>query len=318
MSGTKPFISIVSPVYQAEQIIEELVKRISTNLQALTNRFEIILVDDGSHDKSWEVIEEQCKENPHIIGIELTRNFGQHSAISAGIETAKGEWVVVMDCDLQDRPEEIPALYDKAQEGYDIVFASRSNRQDTFFKRLFSKLFYKVLSFLTGAKYDNTVANFGIFHRRVIDCVVLMQEKIRFFPAMIHWVGFSKATISVEHGKRLEGKSSYNFKKQLQLAVDIMLAYSNKPLKMIIGLGIFVSFIAFVFGFVIIYRALLGIVPVSGYASLIVSIAFFSGVMISVLGVIGLYIGKIFEGIKDRPIYLIREKKNAGNQTDPV
>ncbi len=307
----KPQISVISPVYQAEETIDELVKRLIINLTPLTENFEIILVDDGSQDHAWDKIKEYCKNDPRIIGINLSRNFGQHSAISAGIEASKGEWTVVMDCDLQDRPEEIPALYQKAQEGYDLVLASRSNRQDTFSKRFLSKIFYKVISFLTGAKYDSSTANFGIYHRRVIDSISCMQEKVRFFPAMVNWVGFKKAVVPVEHGKRFMGKSSYNFYKQFKLSIDIMLAYSNKPLKMIISLGISVSFVAFIFGFFMIYKALIGKVLISGYASLVVSIAFFSGVIISVLGIVGLYIGKIFEEIKNRPIYLIKETMNG-------
>lgn len=311
-------LSVVSPVYQAEGTVDELVKRLLVVLPSITKDFEIILVEDGSQDQGWSKIEAQCKSYPEVIGVRLSRNFGQHSAISAGLNLAKGKWVVVMDCDLQDRPEEITALYQKANEGYDMVLASRIKRQDTYFKHFFSKLFYKFLSFLTGSKCDNSIANFGVYHRSVIDAIMQMPEKIRFFPAMVNWVGFNKTTIPVEHGKRFEGESAYNFYKELKLAVDIMLAYSNKPLKMIIGLGGFVSVVAFAFGFFILCRSLMGSVLISGYASLIVSIAFFSGVMISVLGVVGLYIGKIFEGIKDRPIYLIKEKMNVENQTDTV
>lgn len=311
-------LSVVSPVYQAEETVDELIKRLFAILPNITYSFEIILVEDGSLDESWNKIKAQCAIHPEITGIRLSRNFGQHSAISAGIESAHGEWIVVMDCDLQDQPEEIVALYQKAQSGYDIVLASRTKRKDSYFKHLLSKIFYKFLSFLTSSKYDHSIANFGIYRRRVINAILCMPEKIRFFPAMVNWVGFSKVTIPVEHGQRFKGESSYNFYKQFRLAVDIMLAYSNKPLKMIIGLGSVVSLITFIFGFIIFCRRLMGYVPISGYASLIVSIAFFSGVMISVLGVVGLYIGKIFEGIKDRPIYLIRERKSAENQTDSI
>lgn len=311
-------LSVVSPVYQAEGTVDELVKRLLAILSSLVDHFEIILVDDGSHDQSWSKIENQCKTHPEVSGILLSRNFGQHAAISAGIEAAQGKWVVVMDCDLQDLPEEIEALYKKANEGYDIVLGSRTKRQDSFLKTLSSKLFYKFLSFLTGSRYDHSIANFGIYHVSVIKAILKMPEKIRFFPAMVSWVGFHKTVIPVKHGKRFEGESSYNFYKQLKLAVDIMLAYSNKPLKMIIGLGGSVSVVAFIFGFIILFRRLIGTVPISGYASLIVSIAFFSGVMISVLGVVGLYIGKIFEGIKDRPIYLIKDKKDVRNKADSV
>jgi glycosyltransferase involved in cell wall biosynthesis len=305
-----PHLSVAIPVYQAEGLIEELVRRLEKNLPPITQSYEIILVDDGSPDKSWKKVKDICANKSHIHGIRLSRNYGQHSAISAAIEASKGEWIVVMDCDLQDRPEEIQNLYHKAQEGYDIVLASREVRQDSKLKCFFSKLFYKILSFLSGTKYDSSVANFGIYHRSVINSLLKMQETIRYFPAMINWVGFSKITLSVVHSERLLGKSSYNFKKQVKLALNIILAYSDKPLRIIVVMGLLFSFLAFILGCIIVYFYFSGKVNVIGYASLITSICFFSGIIVSVLGVIGLYVGKIFDGIKNRPIYLVKEELN--------
>jgi polyisoprenyl-phosphate glycosyltransferase len=310
MDKISPHLSVISPVYQAEDVVDELVNRLTANLNQLTDKFEIILVEDGSRDLGWEKIKKYCNADSRIKGIQLSRNFGQHSAITAGIEASSGEWVVVMDCDLQDRPEEIAALYRKAQEGYDIVLASRRERKDEKQQQLFSKLFYYGLSFLTGVKHDNSIANFGIYHRRVVNSIMSMQESIRFFPAMVNWVGFKRVNLSVEHSERFQGKSSYNFKKKFKLAIDIILAYSDKPLKMIIALGLIISLSAFLFALVIAIKALQGKIAVLGYASLIITVSFFSGIIISVLGIIGLYVGKIFDGIKDRPIYLIKEKIN--------
>jgi len=310
MSKGSALLSIVSPVYQAEDLIDELVARLIQNLTLITENFEILLIEDGSLDNSWMKIEKNCEKDKRIKGMQLSRNFGQHSAIAAGIEAALGDWVIVMDCDLQDRPEEIASLYRKAMQGYDIVLASRFKRTDSKRKQFFSKLFYKILSFLSGAKYDSSIANFGIYHRSVIDSILRMQESVRYFPAMVNWVGFQKAAVTVEHGERFQGTSSYNFKKQVKLAFDIMLAYSDKPLRLIVGLGIAISLMAFLFAFFIIYRAIVGNISVLGYSSLIISVSFFSGVIISALGIIGLYIGKIFEGIKDRPAYLIRKRIN--------
>ncbi len=306
----KPLFSIVSPVYRAEKIVDTLVERITTEVSKITENFEIILVEDGSPDDSWQKITENCQKDTRVKGIQFSRNFGQHYAITAGLDQARGEWVIVMDCDLQDRPEEIIHLYTKAQEGYDVVLARRHQRQDTFLKRFFSWAFYRVLSYLTGVQHDPAVANFGIYHQKVIEAVCQMRESIRVFPIMVRWVGFRQTKIDVVHAEREEGKTSYNFKRLLNLALDIILAYSDKPIRLTIKAGFFISLLSFVFAVVIVVRYLLGIIEVAGYASLIVSIWFFSGLIMMTLGVIGLYVGKTFEGIKNRPIYIITDRYN--------
>jgi dolichol-phosphate mannosyltransferase len=304
------YISVVSPVYESEQVIDELIQKLRVSLSAITEQFEIILVEDGSLDRSWGKIEENCRRDSRVKGIKLSRNFGQHYAITAGLDAALGQWIVVMDCDLQDRPEEIIALHRKALEGYDIVLAKRVERRDSFCKRFFSKQFYRFLSYLSGTRYDCSIANFGIYHKKVISSVLRMQETIRYFPAMLNWVGFKSIGIPVVHAQRTIGKSAYNFRKQFKLAVDILLAYSDKPLRLIVGLGATISLVAFIFAFIIVYRYIKGDISVLGYASIITAVCFFSGVIVSVLGVVGLYVGKVFEGIKKRPSYLIEEKIN--------
>lgn len=301
-------LSVVVPVYNSEGSLCELTERIINTLKNHTEKFEILLIEDGSVDKSWQKIEEIGARDGRIKGFKLSRNFGQHFAITAGIEHSSGEWVVVMDCDLQDQPEEISRLLARALLGCDIVLASRNQRNDGLFKRFCSAQFYRMLSFLSGTKYDHTIANFGIYHKNVIDSVKKMPEKIRFFPAMINWVGFRRDVIEVKHESRVIGESSYSFKKRLKLALDIVLAYSDKPLRLIVFLGIFFSFFAFLMGGVILFKYFSGQIYVLGYASILTSICFFSGIIISVLGIIGLYIGKIFDGIKNRPCYLIEKK----------
>jgi polyisoprenyl-phosphate glycosyltransferase len=301
-------ISIVSPVYKAALILPELVERLERAILPLTLDYEIILVDDDSQDGSWEIIKELALNNKNIIGIKLSRNFGQHAAITAGIDKAVGEWVVVMDCDLQDIPEEIPNLYFKAQEGYDIVLARRAIRQDSFFKKYFSFMFYKFLEYLTGTSQDASIANYGIYNYKVINAVVSLRESIRYFPSMVKWVGFKVSKIDVKHGSRLVGESTYNYRKLFSLALDIILAYSVKPIKMIIKFGFLVSFLSFVASIIYFLKWLNGSISVNGYASLIISICIFSGIIIATLGIIGLYIGKTFEGVKNRPIYIKAEE----------
>ncbi|KAF0129097.1 MAG: glycosyl transferase family protein [Bacteroidetes bacterium] len=303
-------LSVVSPVYRAEKILPILIQRISDAAMLITSDFEIILVDDCSPDNSWQVIEMLAKENKSVKAIKLSRNFGQHYAITAGLDHAKGEWIVVMDCDLQDRPEEIPLLFNKAQEGFDIVLARRSNRKDKLLKRLFSKYFYKLLSYLTGSKQDESVANFGIYHQRVNEAIKQMRESIRYFPTMVQWVGFRMTKIEVQHDERYEGKTSYNIQKLLRLATDIILAFSDKPLRILVKAGLLLASIFFFVAIVYLIRWFKGDIIVLGYTSLIISVWLLSGIIIATLGVVGLYIGKIFEGVKNRPIYLIEKKIN--------
>lgn len=302
-----PHLSIVSPVYYGEKFLEHLILRINNAVKGLTDDFEIILVEDCSPDNSWNKIKELTKVYSNVRGYKLTRNFGQHYAITCGLDHADGEWVVVMDCDLQDRPEEIPALYKKAMEGYDVVFAQRYNRQDSFSKKLFSRIFYKTLGYLSGNPLDEKVANFGIYHKKVIKAVCSLRESIRNFSSMVRWVGFNQTAIPVAHGARAEGKSSYNYKRLFNLALDIILAYSDKPIRLMIKFGLIVSLISFLLGLNIFIRYFLGKVTVQGYSSIIISICFFSGLILVMLGVVGLYVGKTFEVVKNRPIYIIKE-----------
>lgn len=305
-----PFLSVVSPVYKAEGIVHLLVERIVECLQPITSDYEIILVEDGSPDRSWDEIEKECLSNAKVKGIKLSRNFGQHYAITAGIEHSKGEWVIVMDCDLQDRPEEIKNLLLKTQEGYDIVLARRRERKDDFFKRFSSQAFYYVLSYLTGSWQDPSIANFGIYQRKVIDSINKLKEPIRYFPTMVKWVGFKKTIIEVEHGKRAAGSTSYNWRRLFRLALDIILANSDKPIKLIFKIGFFIALLSFLFGIYIIYNYFIHRITVPGYTSLLVSIWFIGGTIMFVLGLIGLYVGKTFEGVKSRPIYLADKKIN--------
>jgi dolichol-phosphate mannosyltransferase len=305
-------LSIVSPVYNAELVLEELVKRIEDSVSTITQDFEIILVEDSGRDNSWNVIEEIASKNQRVKGFKLSRNFGQHYAITAGLDQATGDWVVVLDCDLQDRPEEIPTLYAKAQEGFDVVLARRVNRQDGFLKRISSKLFYRTLAWLTGSHQDETIANFGIYSKKVINQISSMRESIRYFPTMVRWVGFRQTAIDVVHASNGTGGTTYNYKRLFNLALDIMLAYSDKPIRLTVKFGLLVALTGFLFAVYILIRYLQGHIIVAGYASLIISLWLLSGFILVTLGMVGLYVGKTFEGVKNRPIYIV-EKRVGGN-----
>lgn len=308
--SSSPKFSVVSPVYKAEKIVPELVRRIVENISTLSEDYEVILVCDGSPDNSWSSIVNECSKNKKVVGINLSRNFGQHYAITAGLHFATGEWVVVMDCDLQDRPEEIPKLYAKALEGFDSVFAQRIERQDSFLKRLSSALFYKVFSFLTDSKQDCSVANFGIYHRKVINSVLSMGDSIRYFPFMVQWVGFRKYYLPVVHDEREKGRSSYSLFKLLRLAGDNMIGFSEKPLRLMLRLGFIVVIGALLVALYYLLKYCLGLVHVSGFTTLVISLWLLAGIVIMLIGVVGIYIGKIFDRVKGRPTYIVEDTVN--------
>lgn len=300
-----PHISVVVPVYKAEGSLDELYSRLVASLEPITPNFEIVLVEDCGGDRSWEMIVEMARRDPRVRGMQFSRNFGQHYGITAGMDHCNGDWVVVMDCDLQDQPEEIPRLYRKAQEGYEMVLAHREDRKDSALKRAASWAFYRLFSYLADLEYDGNVGNFRIFSRKVAVNFRSMREQLRFFGGLVKWMGFPTATIQVKHAPRSNGKSTYTFAKLWKLASETIIAYSDKPLKLAIRLGFMLSFLSFLYGIYIAYRALVYGSTITGWASLIASIYFVGGVIISILGIIGLYLGKTFDETKKRPLYII-------------
>ncbi len=305
MKNNKPTISFVSPVYKAEHILEKLVFEIKKVMKEIDQPFEIILVDDRSPDNGWGVMKKLAKDDESVKSIRLSKNFGQHPAIMAGLSQTKGEYIVVLDCDMQDQPKEVLKLYSKLKEGYDFVQAKRTDRKDSFLKIMSSKLFSKIYYYLTDVKFDNSIANFGIYNYKVISEVLKMNDKIKSFPLFISWVGFNGTAIAVEHSGRDSGKTSYTWSKLLSLAFNTIISFSNKPLKLMIKFGIIISLLSLIYGFYIIYKSLQGGINVSGYSSIAVSIWFLSGVIIISIGIVGVYIGKIFDQTKDRKCYII-------------
>jgi len=301
-------ISIVSPVYRAEKILPILVSEINLVMERIGEDYEIILVDDRSPDNSWEVMKVLSSQNSKIKSIRLSRNFGQHSAIFAGLTKTKGDWVVVMDCDMQDQPKEIAKLYKKALEGYDIVLGQRENRKDKFLKKLTSKLFYKVFNYLSGANFDNNVANFGIYHQKTIKSILDMGDYVKFFSLFINWIGFESVSIPIEHGEREEGKSTYSVGRLFKQAFNVIISFSDKPLRLFINFGLSISVLSFIVGIYYLYLALTGKIAQPGFSSLILSIWFLSGIIISCIGIVGVYLGKTFDQAKGRPTFIIDEE----------
>lgn len=300
-----PHISVVIPVYGCHACLHELHERLHVSLSRISENYEIFMVNDASPDDSWQIIQTLARKFKRVKGISLSRNFGQHHAITAGLDFVRGDWVVVMDCDLQDQPEEILKLYDKAQLGFDIVVGRRALRKDSALKRLSSRMFYFALNYFTDAKLNNRIGNFGIYARRVIQSICGLKEQNRSFGLFAFWVGFRRVEIDIEHAARPYGESGYTFKKMLNLATDSILAHSTKLLWASIKLGFLLASSALLYSLWLVIRYFAWAVPVAGWTSLMVSIYFTAGLILGSVGVLGIYLGKIFEEVKRRPLYII-------------
>jgi polyisoprenyl-phosphate glycosyltransferase len=301
-------ISIISPIYGAASLIPELVSRIEKSVSKISSNYEIILVEDNSPDESWEVIKRLVETNEKIVGLSLSRNFGQQNALNAGFDHSTGDYIVTLDCDLQDEPENIVQLYSKAQEGYDIVFASRVERQDGLLKKISSKLFYKMLGYLTETQQDHSIANFILYNRKVVDAMAQMGDYYRYYPMLNQWIGFQTIKLPIKHAVRKDRKSSsYSYRKRLRLAFTTIVAFSDKPLRLVLKLGISLVLFSFSIALVLVIRYIVIGREVSGWLSVFLSIWFLVGITIMILGLFGVYIGKIFETIKRRPTYILKE-----------
>jgi polyisoprenyl-phosphate glycosyltransferase len=303
-------IAVVVPVYMGRACLEELCDRLIASLSTITDAFSVVLVDDRSPDNVWPLIQEIGRRDPRIKGVQLSRNFGQHYALTAGIDHARARWYVVMDCDLQDAPEDIPLLYAKAHEGHDIVVGIRAKEGHGFVKRNVSRVFYSTFNLLAGFDLDWSVGNYRIFSDRVADGFRQMREQMRFFPASLSFMGFDVGTVTLPHHARAAGQSSYTFSKLAKLAFNTILAHSEVPLKIVAVLGLIMSALSITAGIVFALLALVWDIPVPGWASLIVSIFVVGGIQIFITGVVGIYVGKCFEEAKKRPLYFVRDTSN--------
>lgn len=302
-----PDLSVIAPVYGCRNCLEELVERISAAVSPVVMSHEIILVDDRSPDNAWPRIKEIASRFPQVRGLRLSRNFGQHAAISAGLAHTRGRTIVVMDCDLQDVPEEIPGLLAALNQGANMALASRTERQDSFFKKAGSRAFYALLGWLTGSTYDASTANFGAYSRKVIDVVNAMPESDRFFPLLVRWTGFDAALVPVSHARRAEGRSGYSLSQLLRLATNVALSFSDKPLRLVVRTGLAFAFLSLCIVALSVYRYAIGDIAVAGFTSIIASIWLVGGVIVSSVGIVGLYVGKLHGQAKHRPNFIVAD-----------
>ncbi len=306
-------ISVVLPIYNEQDTIPELYERLS---RSLTNDFpeflqEIVFVDDGSRDQSPLLLRKLSETDSAVKSIIFSRNFGHHIAISAGLDYATGDYVVIMDSDLQDEPESIITLYTKLCQGYDVVYAQRMNKKFGLIKRLTSKFFLKCMTFLINEKIDINTTIFRIMTKQVVEEVRRIRENQRYVVGIIGWVGFKHISVPVEHGMRKYGETKYPFFKQVKLASNAIFSFSEYPLRLITFLGFAFTGISFCLAGSIVMRYFFNQTSVLGWTSLIATVLFMGGIQLCVLGIMGEYLGRLYIEVKKRPLYVVRDSFNV-------
>lgn len=302
-----PHIAAVAPVFNEQENVSELVRRLGEAMSIVSEDYRIVLVDDGSSDATWSKIMASAQENARVLGLRLSRNFGQHVAIAAGLKAVDADWTVVLDGDLQDRPEVIPELYEKAQQGHDVVFVARESRPESALYKLAQGVFYKTLRTVTGTDYNPAHGNFSIISRTVLLELNKVTENDRFYGGLVEWLGFRRATLTAKHGVRFAGVTSYSLLSRIKFAKNIILSFSIRPLYAAVVFGAVVTALSFIFGLVILFKALFFGYEVQGWPSMMISIYFVGGVQMLMIGMNGLYVGRIAEEVKNRPLYVVAD-----------
>jgi len=300
-------LSVVVPAYGCRDCLPQLHERLTKQLQAITPDYEIVLVDDRSPDGSWSVLKAMATSDPHVKAIRLSRNFGQHNAITAGLAASQGEWTVVMDCDLQDPPEEIPALYDAARHGgYDLVLARRATRSHSWLRLLLARVYFKLLNTFMGTNIDGTYGTFSILGRKVVNAYLALGDRDRHYLFVLQWVGFERGSIEFEHAARAGGRSTYTLGRLIRHALSGVFFQTSNVLFYIVYLGFFLAAGGMLLALYLLYLVAVAHPP-PGYTSVMVVMIIVSGFIIVSTGVTGLYIGRVFEQVKGRPLYVVDE-----------
>ncbi|PYH27582.1 hypothetical protein US8_00205 [Bacillus altitudinis] len=311
--------SVVVPVYNEELVIHESYQRLKTVMDSTGEAYELLFVNDGSMDRTAELIKGYCQTDPHVRLIDFSRNFGHQIAITAGMDYAKGEAVVVIDADLQDPPELILDMIEKWKEGYEVVYAVRTQRKgETAFKKYTASLFYRVLRQITEVDIPIDTGDFRLMDRKVCHEMKKIREKNPFVRGLVSWVGFKQIAVEYVRDERLAGETKYPLKKMLKLSMDGITSFSYKPLKLASVAGIALSAIGFISMFLVLYLKLFTNSTITGWSSLIVIQLFFSGIILFMLGMIGEYIGRIYDEAKDRPLYIVRDSYGLQSKPHPV
>lgn len=305
-------LSVVVPVFNEEENIPELYRRLVPVLEKCVSSFEVLFVDDGSRDRSWELVRDLAGRDGRVRGLKFSRNFGHQMAFAAGLEHARGEAVVIMDADLQDPPEVIPELVARFREGWDVVYAQRRRREgESAFKLLTAKSFYRLLRRITPVDIPLDTGDFRLMSRRAVEAFRRLGERHRFTRGLVAWLGFRQTGVLYDRAARHAGDTKYPLRKMLRFAIDAITSFSHVPLQLATWMGFAVS--AFAFAYILVVLAL-KVVGISwpGYTSLMAAILFLGGVQLVMIGLLGEYVGRVYDEVKRRPLYLVQEEVGGG------
>ncbi|MBO9542048.1 glycosyltransferase family 2 protein [bacterium] len=307
----RPVVSVIIPIFNEEEIIAELYRRMTVVMEGMAEPYELVLVNDGSRDTSLQKMQELAAKDQRLKIVDFSRNFGHQVAITAGMDHASGEAIVIIDADLQDPPEVIPRLVERWREGYDVVYAVRAKRHgDTFFKRVTAAGFYRILHRITSVDIPVDTGDFRLMSRRAVDALKQVRERHRFIRGLVSWIGFKQIGVEFVREERFAGETKYPLKKMLKFAFDGITSFSFLPLQLATYLGFFASLLAFLGIFAVVGLKLFTSLPLPGWASLMVCTLLLGGVQLITLGIIGEYIGRIYDEVKQRPLYFTKDLVN--------
>jgi dolichol-phosphate mannosyltransferase len=310
MDGKIIQYSIVVPLYNEELVIGETYKRLKEVMDSTNESYEIIFVNDGSQDKTAQLAKEICSKDENIKFINFSRNFGHQLAITAGMDNSAGNAIIVIDADLQDPPEVMLKMIEKWKEGYEVVYGRRLKRKgETFFKKLTAKLFYRTLNRLTDVDIPVDTGDFRLIDRKVCEALKMVPERNRYVRGLVSWLGFKQTGVEFVREERFAGETKYPLKKMLKFAMDAITSFSYKPLRLATYAGVIISGFSFLYLLFVIFEKLFTNLTVPGWTSIVALILFFNGVILIILGIIGEYIGRIYDEAKGRPLYIISEKE---------
>jgi glycosyltransferase involved in cell wall biosynthesis len=318
MAFDKKFkLSIIAPFYNEQDVIKIFFAAMIPILKGVAPQWEILCIDDGSHDKTLEILKEYAKNNDNIKVLSFSRNFGKEAALTCGLLNATGDCVIPIDADLQDPPELIPLMVSKWLEGYDVVLAKRTKRDDGFLRSKVADLYYYLLNKLTHGTIPKNVGDFRLIDRKVIDVLNLMTEKSRYMKGIFAWVGFKTTVVKYNRPKRVKGEAKQSVIKLWNLALNGLFSFSTTPLRMWLYIGLFISALAFGFALWLVLKTMLFGKDFPGYASIMVTMLFMNGMNFISLGIIGEYVARVYKEVKNRPLFILKESYGLKEKAAP-